>query len=457
MAHRRAAMYTWPMSRLHTRVLSMLVEHGVEPGHRLGVGCSGGADSAALAHVSASLGRAGALGPVVLAHIDHGLRPDSAADARAVAALARTLGAGVAIRAVVVDRRGASLERAAREARYQAFEDLAREHQLRWILLAHTASDQAETVLMRVLRGTGVAGLAAIPPQRDRYLRPLLGTTRQEIEAYVTEHGVAWVRDPMNEDPAFLRSRIRHRWLPALRAENPALDQALVRLARSAAAQREVLDFAATTLLAQARASQPGTAPDAAAAPVAARPATSGSAPQRLDIASLGSAPEAVVRRALALAVEQAGGGPLGAKHLRALHDLVQRPTSGTLGLDLPGVRAVREYQTLLLDATRAGSAPGPAAEAAAGVVVRGSRPPYVVRRWRPGDRMRPARLKGRSRKLSDLFTDAKVPLSARQRAIIVARQSDGVIEWAEHIGPAHDAEISVALTSPDPVASNKL
>jgi tRNA(Ile)-lysidine synthase len=174
-----------------------------------------------------------------------------------------------------------------------------------------------------------------------------------------------------------------------------------------------------------------------------------------------------VIRRALALAVEQAGGGPLGARHLRALHDLVQRPASGTVSLDLPGVRAVREYQTLVLVldldpacAARTGSAlrpgPEPEPEAEPTITVQGPRPPYVVRRWRPGDRMRPARLKGRSRKLSDLFTDAKVPRSARARAIIVARRSDGVIEWAEHIGPAWNAEISVALTSQDPIASNK-
>jgi tRNA(Ile)-lysidine synthase len=444
------------MSRLATRALSMLVEHGVEPTHRLGVGCSGGADSAALAHVTASLGRAGALGPVVLLHIDHGLRPDSAGDARAVESLARTLGAAVAIREVMVDRGLASLERAAREARYQAFEDLAREQELRWILLAHTASDQAETVLMRVLRGTGVAGLAAIPAQRGRYLRPLLGTTRQEIEEYVRDHGVAWVRDPTNEDPAFLRNRIRHRWLPALRAENPALDQALVRLAGSAAAQREVLDFAARAVLAQARSSAPDARPAATATPGAAVVAAVVAAPRRLAIAPLSAAPAAVVRRALALAVEQAGGGPLGARHLCALHDLVKRPAAGTVSLDLPGLSAVREYQTLIL-AARAGSAVLAGPGTAPGATVKGPRPPYVVRRWRPGDRMRPARLKGRSRKLSDLFTDAKVPRSARERAIIVARQSDGVIEWAEHIGPAWNTEISVALTSSHPIASNKL
>jgi tRNA(Ile)-lysidine synthase len=445
------------MSRLATRVLSMLVEHGVEPTHRLGVGCSGGADSAALAHVTSSLGHAGALGPLVLVHIDHDLRPDSADDAGAVERLARTLGAAVAIRKVVVDQSLASLERAAREARYQAFEDLAREQELRWILLAHTASDQAETVLMRVLRGTGVAGLAAIPEQRGRYLRPLLGTTRQEIEAYVREHDVAWVRDPMNEDMGFLRNRIRHRWLPALRAENPALDQALVRLAGSAAAQREVLDFAARTLLAQARSGESGAHPVAGEAAGAA----AGAAARRLAIAPLSSAPGAVVRRALALAVEQAGGGPLGAGHLRALHDLVQRPASGTVSLDLPGICAVREYQTLVLGAARAGSAlrsgPEPEPEVTVTVTVTGPRPPYLVRRWQPGDRMRPARLKGRSRKLSDLFTDAKVPRGARERAIIVARQPEGVIEWAEHIGPAWNSEISVALTRPDPIASNKL
>lgn len=426
------------MAMLRARVMSMLIERGVEPSHRVGVACSGGADSAALAHVALRLGHEGALGAVVLLHIDHGLRADSAGDARAVEDLARPSAAQVVIRRVSVDRRKASLERAAREARYQAFEDLAREHALRWILLAHTASDQAETVLMRVVRGTGVAGLAAIPEQRGIYLRPLLGSTRQDIEDYVREHGVAALQDPMNQDLTFLRNRIRHGWLPALRAENPALDQALVRLSRSAAAQREVLDFAARALLYQAG------APAGEAC---------------LAIEPLAAAPVAVACRALALAVEQAGGGPLEARHLRVLHDLVERPAAGTVSLDLPGVRAVREYQTLSLRAPEASDEAVPKAsdDALADVTVAGPRPPYLVRRWQPGDRMRPARLKGRSRKLSDLFSDARVPRDARRRAIIVARQSDGVIEWAEHIGPAWNSEISVVLTRPDPVASNKL
>lgn len=408
----------------------MLSDVGVTPEDRLGIGCSGGPDSAVLAHAVLGLHARGALGPVVLVHVDHGLRPDSADDAAVVHELARHRGRVVTLR-VEVDRSQASLERAARDARYQAFERAAGDHDLRWMLLAHTASDQAETVLMRVVRGTGVTGLAGIPPRRGMYLRPLIQTPRADIEAYLTEQGVPHTRDPMNQDAAFLRNRVRHTWLPRLRAENPNLDEALCRLAESARQQAEALDFAAELLLDQARA--PG-------------------AEHTLSVPVLGRAPAAVVRRALALAAERAGSTPLEACHQRAVHDLVARPASGTLRLDLPGVRAIREYQTLRLVPAR----PGAPARPDVDIVVSGPAPPYIIRCWQPGDRMRPARLKGRSRKLSDLFIDAKVPRHLRTQALVVERQSDGTIEWVQYIGPAWGSGVDVVLTSPDPVATNK-
>lgn len=417
----------------------MLVSMGVAQDARLGIGCSGGPDSTVLAHAASALRERGLVGPVVLVHVDHGLRPDSAADAEQVRELGSRLGAAVEVRAVVVDRSRASLEAAARQARYRAFERVAEDLGLRWILLGHTASDQAETVLMRMLRGTGVPGLAAIPRVRGLYLRPLLDTTRDEVEAYLEAHGLTAARDPMNEDPRFVRSRVRHHWLPALRRENPDLDRALCRLAESARQQREVLDAAADELIARARESiTPGAHPHA--------PAKGGVA---LAADELRQAPAAVARRALARAATIAGAGTLGERHIRALHELALQPVHGSVWLDLPGARALREYGVLIVGAT---------APAQAMVLrVEGPEPPYQVRTWRPGDRMRPARLKGRSRKLSDLFIDAKVPRRMREHALVVVRDSDGTIEWAEHIGPAWESHVAVVLTSPDPAASNKV
>ncbi|MCG8421953.1 MAG: tRNA lysidine(34) synthetase TilS [Proteobacteria bacterium] len=418
---------------LRDRVLDNLLASGVSAADRLAVACSGGPDSAVLADIAMALSRHGAVGPVALVHVDHGLRPDSARDADAVRALAGRGNAAVHVVRVEVDRRSASLERAAREARYAAFDRAARQWGWHFILLAHTASDQAETVLMRVLRGAGVTGVAGIPALRDRYVRPLLTTRRAEIERYAAEHGLAPVRDPMNDDPTFFRSRIRHRWLPALRAENPGLDRALCQLAESARQQRQVLDFASMMILEQARIE------------------TRGHAAVGLRVSELARAPDPVIGRALALAVQSCPAASLEARHQRVLLDLVRRPAAGTIPLDLPGFRAVREYDTLWLEFV-----PGTLPDSW-DATVEGPEQDYIIRHWQPGDRMRPARLKGRSRKLSDLFADAKVPRRLRERAIVVARKRDGVIEWAQYIGPAFKSAVDVVLTRSDPIASNNM
>jgi tRNA(Ile)-lysidine synthase len=461
------------MYHVQDRIARALAALGVEAGHALGVACSGGPDSAALAHACLTLARRGALGRVVLLHVHHGLRPDADRDAEVVRALAAQGHGQAVIRAATVDRDRASLEAAARDARYAVLDQLAIELGLRWILTAHTASDQAETVLMRVMRGTGVHGLAGIPAARGRYLRPLLDTTRAEIEDYCRSFEVPAVADPMNQDPAFLRNRVRARWLPALRAENPRIDEALCRLATAAADQRSVLEYAAATLLERARGQTPAGLPAHAVA---------------LDVAALQQAPAAVRSRAASRAAAGAGLGPLAARHLRALDALVTRPAAGSARLSLPGGTATREYDRLIfarwIFAGRAGQAvemtaemtaaslpepaPGPpevapeikievAPEAELAVEIHGPDAPYRVRRWQPGDRMRPVRLRGRSRKLGDLFIDARVPRRLRGRAVVVIREADGAIVWAQHIGPAFGCEISVSLTPGTPLASNKV
>src|SRR5437868_4833374 len=195
-----------------------------------GVACSGGGDSIALA--DAAIAVAGAAHVVVLG-IDHGLVPGSEGVAEAVASWARGRGAAAAIRRVTVARRG-SLEAAARDARYAALDALADELGLACVLVGHTARDQAETVLLRLLRGTGPAGLAGIAARRGRFVRPLLGLPRSAIDAYVAARGLPVWHDPMNDDRRLARVRVRRDVLPALRRENPQLDAALVRLAASA-------------------------------------------------------------------------------------------------------------------------------------------------------------------------------------------------------------------------------
>ncbi|MBZ2171678.1 tRNA lysidine(34) synthetase TilS [Nitratidesulfovibrio sp. SRB-5] len=201
-------------------------------GLRLVIGVSGGADSLCLLLVLRWL--APRLGlRLHAAVLDHGLRPESADEARAVAALCRRLGVPCrAERADVSDlaaRECCGLEDAGRRARYAFFEAERQRTGADWTCTAHQADDLCEDVLLRLVRGTGwpgLGGMAAMDPAR-RILRPLLTTERRDIDAFLADLGVQPVRDPSNADPAYRRNRLRHQVLPLLRAENPALGEAV--------------------------------------------------------------------------------------------------------------------------------------------------------------------------------------------------------------------------------------
>ncbi|HET7340988.1 MAG TPA: tRNA lysidine(34) synthetase TilS, partial [Methylomirabilota bacterium] len=211
------------------------------------VAVSGGADSVALLHLLHALAPAWRLRLHVL-HVDHGLRPDSAADAGLVRALGARLGVEVDVARVRVG--AGSVEAAARAARYEALEASADRVGAARIAVGHTADDQAETVLMRVLGGAGVRGLAAIPPVRGRIIRPLIGLRRDALRRMLREAGVAWVEDPTNRDPKFLRNRIRHELLPLLAACcGPDVVPSLARVARLARETVHALDHAAAVEL----------------------------------------------------------------------------------------------------------------------------------------------------------------------------------------------------------------
>jgi tRNA(Ile)-lysidine synthase len=356
-----------------------------------GVACSGGADSLALA--DAAIRAAGPAHVVVLA-IDHQLSAAGGAAAREVAAWARGQGAAGVVRAVTVGR--GSVEAAARTARYAALDALADELGLACVMTGHTARDQAETVLLRLLRGTGPAGLAGIPQIRGRYARPLLALDRPVIDAYLAARGLRAWDDPMNDDLAIPRVRVRRAILPALRRENPQLDRALVRLAASAAEWLEVID--------------------ALAAPFARFP---------IATAALAAQPAAIRKRALARALD-AAGLDYDHVHLERLDRAVTAAPRGAQAIDVPGGQVIRSYATLAV------------AERHTPPQLVAPHEAYELRAWRAGDRMRPARLKGRSRKLSDLYIDAKVPRAVRASARVLVRRSDATIVWAEHLGAAH-------------------
>lgn len=199
------------------------------PDERLTVGLSGGCDSVVLLHLLARLGYAGRLDAI---HVHHGLLPNADAWAQFCADYCLRLGVPLAIRRVVVDLSlGLGLEAAAREARYQVFAETAGD----CLLLAHHRGDQAETVLFNLLRGAGVTGAAGMPVERPfgkrRLLRPLLDSSRADIEAYAGQAGLAWVDDESNADTSLTRNFLRHDALVALNQRFPAAESSLAQAA----------------------------------------------------------------------------------------------------------------------------------------------------------------------------------------------------------------------------------
>jgi tRNA(Ile)-lysidine synthase len=178
---------------------------------------SGGLDSTVLLHLLATRAKIDKLPPLSAIHVHHGLQ--AAADAWPAHCQFVCDALGVPLRVIRVQvQQGASLERAARDARYQAFAEVTGAGEL--LVTGQHRDDQAETLLFRLLRGAGVRGLAAMPAQRplaDGYLvRPLLDVSRAELEAYAREHQLTWIEDPSNADPRFSRNYLRHHVFPRL-------------------------------------------------------------------------------------------------------------------------------------------------------------------------------------------------------------------------------------------------
>lgn len=257
-----------PAIRYHDPVIELLhrylLQHRlVIPGERVGVAVSGGADSVALLRALAALAPTLGVVPVVL-HFNHTLRgADSEADAGFVAALAAQLQLECSIESGDVATLSAeehlSLEAAGRRARYAFFLRACAVHRLDCVATAHTRDDQAETVLLRLLRGTGVSGLAGIHRSfslaalakpnggcgsgSPRLIRPLLAISRQQVEQYLLDLGQSFRQDASNLSPHFLRNRVRAELLPCLERDyNPKLREALCETAEIAAAENAFLE-----------------------------------------------------------------------------------------------------------------------------------------------------------------------------------------------------------------------
>jgi tRNA(Ile)-lysidine synthase len=423
---------------LGTVVAAALAVAGVRRRDRLVVAVSGGVDSMVLLDTLARL--APRLGlRLHVAHIHHGLRGASAdRDAALVSAEAARRALPVSVERLdpATRPRGTSVQAWARAARYARLEAMRRRVRGAWILTAHNRNDQAETVLLNLLRGAGPRGVAGIPAARDRILRPLLAASREEIERYAAARGVRFREDASNRSVAYRRNRVRHRLLPLLRRDyNPRIVEALAGLAAQAREDDDALTSQAAAL---------------GAAAIRARGRAVG-----VSVRALAAAPAALGRRLFQEAFRRttAGRHGLTRRHLAALAAL---PTRGGgvrlpgglcasasaqyvwIGPDAPGgvprhrrtARSSREVDLPLgrWVAWEPGGCSVRVRRAAGGAIRLDPRDPcreilhaqvldgpLCLRAWRPGDRFRPLGLRGR-KKLQDFFVDAKVPRDERRR-----------------------------------------
>ena len=312
------------------------------------VAVSGGADSTALLLALDELIAARQmLATLVIAHLDHGLRQQSKEDAKWVANLAHQLGFDIATGRLNVMKRatatGDNLEQAARRARYEFLAKIARKRKAQLILTAHTMDDQAETVLLRLLRGSGAEGLTGIEPVRrfdarsDFLLaRPLVTWARRaETQNYCRQRQVDFRADPMNEDEQFARVRVRKQLIPLMESFNGKIVEALARTAELLRDDLAVLNQKADVLLLAASDGLPENKTETKA--------------PRLNVSVLANAPAAVRRRALRKWIS-AGRGDL--RRFELVHIIgVERLLVGNRGgriAELPGGGAVVRKQRWL-------------------------------------------------------------------------------------------------------------
>ena len=396
---------------LLARVRDHLHSLGLPPGPVL-VAVSGGADSVALLDLLVRTRDVHGF-DLVAGHVDHGIHPDSGAVARQVAELAAELGVPCHVEAAGLGPDTGETE--AREARYRLLFALADRLGIGTVLTAHHADDQVETILLRVLGGSGPAGLAGMAPVTGRLVRPLLPFRRDELARYVEERGlVAW-HDPANRDPAHLRSWLRQELLPMVRGRVQEADAHLVRVGALAARDRRAWDRLLDHL------------PD-----LDARTEGGGISVAANCLRSYDS----TLAETLLLALARRVGCPLGPVRAARALDLLGKPSgrSAPLGqgwraelafgrlrlvapdpvsssVELCGAEGTGEWGRWRL---RWRTEPSPERQTRDGFTAWFQPAPLVVRPWSPGDRVRPLAGTGR-RLVVRCFQDARVPRSRRE------------------------------------------
>jgi tRNA(Ile)-lysidine synthase len=430
---------------------------------QIAVALSGGPDSVALAWVLRELEAHARWRLAGLIHVHHGLRGASAdADEAFCRALAARFGlpihvAHVDVAALARDRH-VSVETAGRQARYAAFEIAAAEMQASVVATGHTLDDQAETVLLRLLRGAGGRGLSGIRPRRGPYVRPLIDCRRALVVEYLAERGEPSRQDLSNRDVSIPRNRVRRALLPIVDAHWRGGVAALARFAELAADDEACLmDFAGRTGALQV---------DEQGERV------------QVEAPAVNMLPAALARRVIRGAIEAAGGTP-SLRDVEAIRRLARADKTGGR-LDLSQLTVERQGSTLSFEraghasAGAASLATGPrplavpgevtlsetgatirasvqkGAEAAAVPVLSGQTAllqadalprPLAVRYRRPGDRLRPLGAPG-SRKLQDWFVDRKVPRRTRDRVPLVVDARDRIV-WVAGFTIAHEYRVT--------------
>ena len=446
------------------------------PGGRIVAAVSGGSDSVALAFLLRELAARDEIVFGGIAHLHHHIRGAEAdGDAHFVRALADRLGVPsiLAEADVPADARehGVSLEVAGRHARQKFFREAMASVKADCLAVAHTRDDQAETVLLRLVRGAGTSGLGAMAPRRESIVRPLLDCTRDELRAYLREIGEVWREDATNEDRSIPRNLVRHEVMPRLRTLNAQAESALARAAEILRGDEEFLERLANAAFVRCveTVDDDGTVkvdieefarlPLAVARRVARYALETASSSRTYGLEEVDEFCRAVAAGATAnladLFLERFDAGAVlvkrrvrgvhgvhgvremhGVHEVHEVHGVPQQPSVDPieLRLDIPGtVEAPRGAWTM--------TAQGPITrpEAIDSNVTRvmvdanevGS--PLIVRYRRPGDRLRPLGAPGR-RKVQDVLVDRKVPRDDRDLIPIVTTQKGDIVWVAGHV-----------------------
>ena len=219
-------------------LLTDLLARYIEPGQCLCVALSGGVDSVALLHATAASAKALGLQQLLACHVNHGLSPHAGEWEAFCHKLCEQLGVALEVRRVQVTPDGEGLEAAARRMRYAALNTIKCD----WVLLGHHRDDQAETVLLNLLRGSSVHGAAGMAERRGRLLRPLLDVSREKIVEYANRNGLSWIEDESNADSHYSRNFLRHEVMPLLERPFPNIAIRLARAARAFGEAAELLD-----------------------------------------------------------------------------------------------------------------------------------------------------------------------------------------------------------------------